>query len=54
MFAIGTLKREQDNLLEAAAIFKKICEKNVKFPKALTLLGQTYLDLAQETNKKEP
>ena len=43
----------QDNLLEAAAIFKKICEKNVKFPKALTLLGQTYLDLAQETNKKE-
>ncbi len=53
LFAIGTLKREQDNLVEAAAIFKKICEKNVKFPKALTLLGQTYLDLAQETNKKE-
>ena len=50
LFAIGTLKREQDNLLEAAAIFKKICEKNVRFPKALTLLGQT-LDLAQEIKK---
>tara|TARA_Y100000590_G_scaffold222701_1_gene252028 strand:- start:3632 stop:5197 length:1566 start_codon:yes stop_codon:yes gene_type:complete len=53
LFAIGKLKREQQQYEEAAKVLKKVCEKDVKFADALTLLGQTYLDLGHLTNKKE-
>jgi len=53
LFALGTLKREQFKFQEAIEIFKKICQKDVKFPKGLLMLGQTYLDIAQLNNKKE-
>jgi len=53
LFAMANLKREENKFEEAVEILKKVCEKNVKFPKALMLLGQTYLDIAQETNDKK-
>ena len=53
LFVIGKLKREQQNYEEAVVALKRVCEKNVKFPDALTLLGQTYLDLGHLTNKED-
>ena len=53
LFALGTLRRQQSKYQEAIEIFKKICEKDIKFPKALLLLGQTYLDIAQKENDKK-
>ena len=53
LFALGTLRRQQSKYQEAIEIFKKICEKDIKFPKALLLLGQTYLDIAQKKNDKK-
>ena len=53
LFVLGKLKREQFKLEETITIFKKICEKNLKFPNALIFLGQTYLDLAQQKNDKK-
>ena len=53
LHALGVLKREQLKFKEALIIFNKIIQKDVKFPKALSLLGQTYLDLAQRNNDKE-
>ena len=53
LFVLGKLKREQFKLEESITIFKKICEKNLKFPNALIFLGQTYLDLAQQKNDKK-
>ena len=50
LFALGNLKRAQNKLIDAIEIFKKVCEKNVKFPKAAMYLGQIYLDLAQQNN----
>ncbi len=52
-YALGHLKRAQLKFDEAVKIFKHICEKNIKFGRALLLLGQSYLDLAHQTNKKE-
>ena len=51
LYAKGHLKREQFKLQEALKIFMRICEKDIKFPKGLLLLGQTYLDLAQLKNE---
>ena len=53
LFVIGKLKREQQKYEEAVVALKRVCEKNVKFPDALTLLCQTYLDLGHLTNKEE-
>ena len=53
LFVIGKLKREQQKYEEAVVALKRVCEKNVKFPDALTMLGQTYLDLGHQTNKEE-
>ena len=53
LYALGNLKRDQLKFREAIDNFKKVCEINVRFPKALMYLGQSYLDLAQETNDKQ-
>ena len=53
LYALGNLKRDQFKFREAIDNFKKVCEINVRFPKALMYLGQSYLDLAQETNDKQ-
>tara|TARA_B100001121_G_scaffold309980_1_gene338863 strand:+ start:2619 stop:4181 length:1563 start_codon:yes stop_codon:yes gene_type:complete len=52
IYALANLNRDQFKFSEAINNFKKVCEINVKFPKALMYLGQSYLDLAQEKNDK--
>ena len=52
LYSLGNLKRDQFKFKEAIDIFKKVCEINVKFPKALMYLGQSYLELAHETNNQ--
>jgi len=51
LYAKGNLKKEQKKFKEAEIIFKRICEKDIKFPKGLLLLGQNYIDLAHLTNE---
>ena len=53
LFALGLLKRSQLKFYDAIEIFKRICQKDVKFPRGLLILGQSYLDVAQQTNDKK-
>ena len=52
-YSLGHLKRAQLKFDEAIKVFKQICEKDIKFGRALLLLGQSYLDLAHQTNQKK-
>ena len=50
---IGETPCEMEIVSDAIEIFKRICQKDVKFPRGLLILGQSYLDVAQQTNDKK-